>query len=75
MLIVAGIAMPAAAIALPVGQGIRIASLVVAALVLVAARMLSATSLSTLHLALFVPALYILFLSGLQSAIERRTEA
>jgi hypothetical protein len=73
VLIVIGIVMPAAAIVAPMGQGVRIGSVIVAALLLVAARMVSPVSLNALHLALFAPALYILVVTGLQNAATRRS--
>ena len=66
VLIVVGILMPIAAIVAPVGQGVRIASLVCAALVLAWARMIAPVSLNALHLALFAPALYILVATDLR---------
>jgi hypothetical protein len=71
-LIVIGILMPVAAILAPVAQGVRIASIVCAALVLFWARTIAPIPLNALHLALFAPALYILVVSGLQSAAAKK---
>ena len=73
LLIVLGIALPVAAIVAPVGQGLRIGSVIVAALILAWASMIAPVSLNALHLALFVPALYILVVTGLQNAVTRRS--
>ena len=73
LLIVLGVGLPVAAIVAPVGQGVRIASLIGAALILVWARMIAPVSLNALHLALFAPALYILVVTGLQHAAIRRS--
>ena len=73
ILIVVGILLPVAAIVAPVGQGVRIGSLVCAALILVWARMIAPAPLNALHLALFAPALYILVVTGLQNAVTRRS--
>lgn len=75
VLIATGILLPAVAIGAPVGQGVRIAALLVAAVILVWARMIASTSLNGLHLALFVPALYILIVCRVQNAVVRQTEA
>ena len=73
LLIALGVGLPVAAIVAPVGQGVRIASLIGAALILVWARMIAPVSLNALHLALFAPALYILVVTGLQNAAVRRS--
>jgi hypothetical protein len=73
LLIVVGTGLPVVAIVAPVGQGVRIGSLIVAALILVWARMVAPMPLNALHLALFAPALYILVVSGLQNAATRRS--
>jgi hypothetical protein len=65
VLIAAGIAIPAAAIAGPVPHEVRVAALVVGAILLVGARLAAPVSLNGLHLALFPAALYLLFLRGL----------
>ena len=61
----------AAAIALPVGQGARIATLIVAALALTVVRVVAPVSLNTLHLVLFLPALYILFVDRWNAQMVR----
>ena len=73
ILIVVGILLPVAAIVAPVGQGVRIGSLVCAALILAWARMIAPVSLNALHLALFAPALYILVVTGLSNAITQKS--
>jgi hypothetical protein len=70
VLIVIGILMPPAAIVAPVGQGVRIGTVIAAALILVAARMAAPVSLNALHLAIFAPALYILVVAGFQTRIS-----
>jgi hypothetical protein len=61
----------AVAIALPVSQAARIATLVAAALALTVVRVAAPAPLNTLHLALFVPALYILFVDRLKAQLIR----
>jgi hypothetical protein len=68
-LIAAGLAAPVLSIAAGLDQRTRIAALLTGAALLVWARMIAPVSLNTLHLALFVPAIYILFVSGLASRI------
>jgi hypothetical protein len=62
----------ASAIALPVGQGPRIATLIAAAIALTVVRMVAPVSLNTLHLVLFVPALYILFVDRWKAEVVAR---
>lgn len=71
-LIVIGVLTPALAIAASENFGVRIGALVAAAILLVWARMVAPVSLNTLHIALFVPAMFILFVSGW---LERKTAA
>lgn len=62
-LIVAGVVLPAAAIAAPVGQLARIVALIAAAALLTWARMITPVSMNALHIGLFPAALYILFVT------------
>jgi hypothetical protein len=61
VLALCAIAASAAVIALPIGQGWRLATLIAAAIGLTVVRLAAPVPLNTLHLALFVPAIYILF--------------
>lgn len=63
-LIVAGVLAPALAIAASETFWIRVGALVAAAILLAGARMVAPVSLNALHIALFVPAMFILFVSG-----------
>lgn len=63
-LIVAGVLAPALSIAASESFGVRLAALVAGAILLAAARMVAPVSLNALHIALFVPAMFILFVSG-----------
>jgi hypothetical protein len=65
LLTIAGMTAPVVTIALRVHHGVRVAALIAGALLLLAARMAAPTALNALHLALFPPALYILFVKGL----------
>lgn len=71
-LIAAGVLAPALAIAASEHVGVRLAALVAAAILLTWARMVAPVSLNTLHIALFVPAMFILFVSGW---LDRRSAA
>lgn len=67
---------PAAAIALPTGQGVRLGTLIVAAILLTLVRMAAPMPLNTLHLALFVPAIYVLFVERAEGRFDgRRSKA
>jgi hypothetical protein len=57
------IAASAAVIGLPVAQGVRLVTLIAAAIGLTVVRLAAPVPLNTLHLALFVPAIYILFVN------------
>jgi hypothetical protein len=63
-LIVAGLLAPPLAIAVSENFAVRLGALISAAILLVAARMVAPVSLNALHIALFVPAMFILFVSG-----------
>jgi hypothetical protein len=63
-LIVAGVLAPALSIAASERFAVRVVALVAAAVLLAGARMAAPVSLNTLHIGLFVPAMFILFVSG-----------
>jgi hypothetical protein len=63
-LIIAGILAPSLAIAASEKFAVRLGALVAAAILLAGARMVAPVSLNALHIALFVPAMFILFVSG-----------
>jgi hypothetical protein len=65
VLVALGVLLPAAVIVLARRQEVRIAALVAGVALLTWARMASPVSLNTLHLSLFVPAIYVLVVSGL----------
>lgn len=65
VLIAAGLLVPVVSIVGTADQRVRVLSLIAGAALLTWARMIAPVSLNTLHLALFVPALYILFVGGL----------
>lgn len=64
-LIAAGLLVPVVSIVFTTDQRLRVLALIAGAVLLTWARVIAPVSLNTLHLALFVPALYILFVSGL----------
>jgi hypothetical protein len=66
-----GLLAPIVAIGVTEDFRIRIVALASGALLLVWARAIAAVPLNTLHLALFVPALYILFVSGMARTLAR----
>jgi hypothetical protein len=64
-LIAAGLIVPVVSIVATADQRVRVLALIAGAALLTWARMIAPVSLNTLHLALFVPALHILFVGGL----------
>jgi hypothetical protein len=72
-LILAGIVAPAATIAATGSAGARIAALAAGAVLFAWARIITPISLNALHIALFVPAMYILFVSRWIGARRERT--
>ena len=68
-LIAAGLAVPIVSIALAADQRAKIAALILGAVLLAWARMIAPVPLNTLHLGLFVPAIYILFVSGISRKV------
>ena len=68
VLAVVGIVLPAAAIAASANRGAAVIGLIAGAVLLTAARVISPVSMNALHIALFVPALYVLFVSRIDAA-------
>lgn len=68
-LIAVGLAVPVLSIATATDRRVSVAALIIGAALLTWARMIAPNPLNTLHLALFVPAIYILFVSGLARKI------
>ena len=74
VLAVAGIALPAAAIAASAGRGAALAGVITGAVLLIAARVISPVSMNAVHIALFVPAIYVFFVSRLESLSRRSAD-
>lgn len=68
-LIAVGLAAPVASIAVAKDKRVRVTALIVGAVLLAWARMIAIVPLNTLHLALFVPAIYILYVSWLHRRV------
>lgn len=75
LLIAIGVALGPLAIVSPVGHGVKMLMLVAAALILMWARMIAPVSLNGLHLGLFVPALYLFFVSRIEHTLPRQSES
>ena len=74
MLAVAGIVLPAAAIAAFAGRGAALAGLIAGAVLLTWARAISPVSMNAVHIGLLVPAMYVFFASRLD-ALPRQGQA
>ena len=69
LLVSAGVLLPALALVASHRWDVWIVSLIVGAVLLTWARFVSPISLNTLHLGLFVPAIYIIFVSRLERLV------
>jgi len=70
-LIVLGIAAPALALALNDQRAVWVTALMAGAALFVWARVISPVTLNTLHIGLMVPAMYVFFVSRLESKVAR----
>lgn len=75
MLAVAGVVLPAAAIAAFPGRGAALTGLIAGAVLLTWARAISPASMNAVHIALFVPAMYVFFAGRLDAVPRRQGQA
>jgi hypothetical protein len=74
-LIASGILLPAVAIAASPHRGLALGALIAGTVLLTWARLVATVPLNTLHLGLFVPALYVFFVSRMNTASPQKGHA